>query len=123
MRAVCINDSHERKVFPLTVSQTVKGFLRDHDAHARARTHGFDYGKTNRLIKGETIMKFISLTLITSTIFAVCFFVGTSLTIGTCLLVNAMIGASSHYQDLVQSGLVLTIGFVAGCVIFSKIVK
>ena len=38
----------------MTVSQTVKGFLRDHDAHARARTHGFDYGKTNRLIKGET---------------------------------------------------------------------
>lgn len=68
-------------------------------------------------------MKLISLTLITSFIFAVCFFIGTSLTIGICLLVNAMIGASSHYQDLIQSGLVLTIGFVAGCVIFSKIAK
>lgn len=68
-------------------------------------------------------MKFVTLTLITSLIFALCFFIGTSLTIGTCLLVNAMIGASSHYQDLVQSGLVLTIGFVAGCVIFSKIAK
>jgi len=68
-------------------------------------------------------MKFISLTLITSTIFAVCFFIGTSLTIGTCLLVNAMLGASSHYQDLIQSGLVLTIGFIAGCVIFSKVIK
>lgn len=68
-------------------------------------------------------MKLVTLTLITSTIFAICFFIGTSLTIGTCLLVNAMIGASSHYQDLVQSGLVLTIGFVAGCVIFSKIAK
>ena len=68
-------------------------------------------------------MKLVTLTLVTSTIFAVCFFIGTSLTIGTCLLVNAMIGASSHYQDLVQSGLILTIGFIAGCVIFSKIIK
>lgn len=68
-------------------------------------------------------MKLISLTLITSFIFAICFFIGTSLTIGTCLLVTNMIGASSHYQDLVQSGLVLTIGFVAGCVIFSKVIK
>lgn len=68
-------------------------------------------------------MKFVTLTLVTSLVFAVCFFIGTSLTIGTCLLVNAMIGASSHYQDLVQSGLVLTIGFIAGCVIFSKVIK
>lgn len=68
-------------------------------------------------------MKLITLTLVTSLVFAVCFFIGTSLTIGTCLLVNAMLGASSHYQDLVQSGLVLTIGFVAGCAIFSKIAK
>jgi len=107
----------------LPAQPPVKGFLRAHDAHARARTHGFGYGKTHHLIKGETIMKFISLTLITSTIFAVCFFIGTSLTIGTCLLVNAMLGASSHYQDLIQSGLVLTIGFIAGCVIFSKIIE
>lgn len=68
-------------------------------------------------------MKLITLTLVTSLVFAVCFFIGTSLTIGTCLLVNAMLGAGSHYQDLIQSGLVLTIGFVAGCAIFSKIVK
>lgn len=68
-------------------------------------------------------MKLISLTLITSFIFAICFFIGTSLTIGTCLLVTNMIGTSSHYQDLIQSGLVLTIGFVAGCAIFSKVIK
>ena len=68
-------------------------------------------------------MKLISLTLITSFIFGLCFFIGTSLTIGTCLLVTNMIGISSHYQDLVQSGLVLTIGFIAGCAIFSKVIK
>ena len=65
-------------------------------------------------------MKFITITLLTTIAFGICFFIGTCFTIGMCLLVNAILGTGVHYIDLIQSGLVLTIGFAIGCAIFFR---